>query len=84
MPFYRYECEDCGFEFKILHVNGNKEKAICPQCGSEQVKRLLPRIGVIYKGNGYYATDYRKKGKAPSPSGADSKKGSTADSKKDA
>jgi len=84
MPFYRYECENCGFEFKILHVNGNKEKAICPQCGSEQVKRLLPRIGVIYKGNGYYTTDYRKKGKAPSSSGADSKKGSTVDSKKDA
>ncbi len=86
MPFYRYECENCGFEFKILHVNGNKEKAVCPQCGSEQVKRLLPRIGVIYKGNGYYTTDYRKKGKTPSSSGAgaDSKQSSAADSKKDA
>jgi len=85
MPFYRYECEDCGFEFKILHVNGNKEEPICPQCGSTRVRRLLPRIGVVYKGSGYYNTDYRKKSKAPSGSGAESKKKEPAsDTKADA
>jgi predicted nucleic acid-binding Zn ribbon protein len=33
---------------------------LCPQCGGSKAKRLLPRIGVIYKGKGYYSTDYRK------------------------
>ncbi len=84
MPFYRYECEDCGFEFKILHVNGNKEVVACPQCGSKRVKRLLPRIGVIYKGNGYYTTDYRKKGKAAASSSKADSKNSSTDSNNDA
>jgi len=74
MPFYRYECENCGFEFKILQVNGEKEQVVCPQCGSNNVRRLLPRVGVIYKGNGYYTTDYRKKEKVAASSSASSNK----------
>jgi putative FmdB family regulatory protein len=60
MPFYRYECGDCHSEFRLLRRNDDTESAICPQCGSSRTSRLLPRIGVIYKGNGYYSTDYRK------------------------
>ncbi len=61
MPFYRYECENCGFEFKIFQTDGDSESVVCPNCGSKEVRRLLPRVGVIYKGNGFYTTDYRKK-----------------------
>jgi len=61
MPIYRYECEDCGAVFKILRQNGNGSPVECPHCSSPAVRQLLPRIGVIYKGNGYYRTDYQNK-----------------------
>jgi putative FmdB family regulatory protein len=63
VPFYRYECEACGEVFRVLHRNGDDTEADtkCPQCGGTRTKRLLPRIGVIYKGSGYYSTDYRNK-----------------------
>jgi putative FmdB family regulatory protein len=60
MPFYRYECADCRNEFRVLRRRGEDGPALCPQCGSPKTKQLLPRIGVIYKGKGYYSTDYRK------------------------
>jgi len=63
MPFYRYECENCGTEFRVLHRtdDGDEDVVKCPSCGGRKAKRLLPRIGVIYKGSGYYSTDYRSK-----------------------
>ena len=63
VPFYRYHCGSCGHEFKALHPWGNDAAVRCPTCGSVTLERLLPRIGVIYKGNGYYATDYASKRK---------------------
>jgi putative FmdB family regulatory protein len=60
MPFHRFECASCGSEFRVLRQNGDVASATCPHCGGGQTKRLLPRIGVIYKGKGYYSTDYRK------------------------
>jgi len=61
MPFYRYECQACASIFKVLQPSGCSTSPTCQQCGSCKVKRLLPRIGVIYKGNGYYTTDHREK-----------------------
>jgi len=63
MPFYRYECRECASVFKVLHLNGSCDPPTCQQCGSTEVKRLLPRIGVIYKGSGYYTTDHRTESK---------------------
>jgi len=60
MPFYRYECDRCKNEFRVLRHSTDEELAECPRCGSRQTNRLLPRIGVIYKGSGYYSTDYRR------------------------
>lgn len=60
MPFYRYECAKCRSEFRVLRQNDDEDTVLCPRCGSAKTHRLLPRIGVIYKGKGYYSTDYRK------------------------
>jgi putative FmdB family regulatory protein len=67
MPSYRYECATCSSEFRVLRQDGDGSVASCPHCGSRETKRLLPRIGVIYKGKGYYSTDYRKTGSALRP-----------------
>ena len=69
MPFYRYHCEQCGTTFRLLQQNGNGASISCPQCGTGKVRRLLPRIGVVYKGRGYYSTDYSSKRKKTKESG---------------
>jgi len=78
MPFYRYECSRCGEIFKVLHQNGDRASAVCPACGSAQTRRLLPRIGVVYKGSGYYSTDYRgRKTKTTTQNGSGKKEPAT-------
>ena len=61
MPIYRYRCESCNTVFKILVKNGSDPEIECPKCNGYQVERLLPRVGVIYRGKGYHKTDYRDK-----------------------
>ena len=61
MPIYRYECMDCGAVFRVFHRDKNGGPVGCTHCNSQITRQLLPRIGVIYKGNGYYRTDYQNK-----------------------
>ncbi len=60
MPIYRFRCDHCGTEFRELVMDGNP-RVRCPGCGADEVTRLLSRFGVIYKGSGFYTTDYRRK-----------------------
>ena len=59
MPTYEYECLKCGHKFEVFQ--GMTEALIkkCPICG-KAVKRLIGAgSGIIFKGSGFYATDYR-------------------------
>lgn len=63
MPTYEYECTHCGHTFEIFQkiTDGQLEK--CPKC-NHKIKRLIGSgSGIIFKGSGFYATDYRKKSK---------------------
>ncbi len=68
MPLYRYQCEACGHVFRVLQsLNGDSGGSAagsiaCENCGEESVRRVLSRVGVLYKGSGFYSTDYAKKG----------------------
>ena len=57
MPFFRYECEKCEHTFRVLHLEGVDENVSCPLCEGTEVRRLLPRVAVQFKGSGYYKTD---------------------------
>ena len=61
MPFFRYECNNCGHEFRILHLTGVDDDVACPSCKSTDLQRLLPRVAVQFKGSGYYKTDRANK-----------------------
>lgn len=61
MPTYEYKCTKCGNVFEKFQ--GIKEPPVtdCPKCDGK-VKRLIGTgSGIIFKGSGFYATDYRSK-----------------------
>jgi putative FmdB family regulatory protein len=60
MPTYEYNCNNCGHQFEQLQ--GIKAGALrkCPKCGKSTLKRLIGTgAGLIFKGSGFYTTDYR-------------------------
>jgi len=61
MPFYRYECTNCGYEFRHLHREGVEDKVACPKCKGTDLNRRPPRVAVQFKGSGYYKTDRANK-----------------------
>ncbi len=80
MPTYEYKCSACGHTFERFQSITAPAITRCPECGKAKVKRLLGTgAGVIFKGSGFYTTDYRSdayKNAAKSDSG-----GSGVDSK---
>ncbi len=62
MPTYDYKCEACGHTFERFHSITAEPIKRCPECGKLKVKRLLGTgAGLIFKGSGFYITDYRDK-----------------------
>jgi putative FmdB family regulatory protein len=60
MPTYEYRCENCGVEFEQFQSITAKPLRKCKQCGKNSLKRLIGTgAGVIFKGSGFYETDYR-------------------------
>ncbi len=59
MPVYEYQCTQCGKTFEELQSFSDEPIAQCPFCKG-RVKRLIGRnIGLVFKGSGFYCTDYR-------------------------
>lgn len=68
MPTYDYECRKCKHEFELFQSMTAKRLDRCPKCGGK-VRRLIGRgAGIIFKGSGFYATDYKKSAAKPRPS----------------
>jgi len=63
MPTYEYECLSCKHKFEILQSITAKTKTKCPKCGKKLRKLISSTGGFIFKGTGFYATDYKKTGK---------------------
>lgn len=88
MPTYEYECHSCGRSMDIFQRMTEEPLKKCPECGELALKRKIGTgAGIIFKGSGFYETDYKRKGASPSSEGAKSKpksKSKPAESKKDA
>jgi putative FmdB family regulatory protein len=62
MPTYEYKCEACGYEFERFQSMTADRVKRCPECGKAKVRRLIGTgAGLIFKGSGFYITDYRDK-----------------------
>lgn len=60
MPTYEYRCGACGHEFDVFQKMTDDPVRTCPECGEDEAERLISRgAGIVFKGSGFYATDYR-------------------------
>lgn len=70
MPTYEYVCNKCGHEFEAVHSISAKPLATCPKdlCARKQwgrgkvSKKISAGAGLLFKGSGFYITDYRSEG----------------------
>ena len=70
MPTYEYACKKCGHEFEAIHSMAAPTLKICPQesCGQKKwgrgsvAKKIGAGAGLLFKGSGFYITDYRSEG----------------------
>lgn len=77
MPTYQYECESCGHLFEALQSMTDKKLKKCPKCAKMTlVRHIGGGSGIIFKGTGFYETDYKTK--SPSSSAAEPKSGGPA------
>ncbi len=84
MPTYEYECAKCGLEFERFQRMSEEPLKRCPKCRGAVRRKISAGAGLLFKGSGFYITDYRSDGyqkaekadtsaKAPSAEAAPSK-----------
>lgn len=62
MPTYEYKCDNCDHLFEIYQSMKDDKLTKCPECGKDTLRRLIGTgSGLIFKGSGFYLTDYKNK-----------------------
>ncbi|MFC2130667.1 FmdB family zinc ribbon protein [Bacteroidota bacterium] len=63
MPTYEYKCKSCGKEFEAVQRITEEPLTSCPDenCNGEVFRKISKSIGLVFKGSGFYITDYAKK-----------------------
>jgi putative FmdB family regulatory protein len=64
MPTYEYQCPE-GHHFEKIQKMSDKPQAKCPVCGKPATRKISGGAGLVFKGTGFYITDYGKDGKGP-------------------
>jgi putative FmdB family regulatory protein len=63
MPTYEYKCTACDHRFEQFQSMKDKALKKCPECGKNALERLIGTgAAVLFKGSGFYQTDYRSEG----------------------
>ena len=80
MPTYEYGCPN-GHHFEKIQKISDKSRPRCPECGAGATRKISGGAGLVFKGSGFYITDYGKDGKGPRKEPADkAEKPAAADS----
>lgn len=70
MPTYEFRCESGHAIDRFFRSMASAPAVIeCPECGASAVRQVSGGIGLVFKGSGFYITDYGKDGKKPQPTG---------------
>jgi putative FmdB family regulatory protein len=81
MPLYEYLCDACGHRFEKIQKFSDPLIEECPNCGAQQVHKLVSSPAIQFKGTGWYITDYAKKNTVDTAkAAADSKDGDSKSS----
>jgi putative FmdB family regulatory protein len=72
MPTYEYLCKQCGHRFEAWQHMSDEPLKVCPECGAE-IHRVLYPAGIVFKGSGFYKTEYGSGGKSEKSSSTESK-----------
>ncbi len=92
MPTYDYVCDSCDYRFELFQSITESAKRKCPKCKKSRLRRLIGTgAGILFKGSGFYVTDYRSESykkaaeadkKAAAPPATDKSTGSDKPAKK--
>lgn len=78
MPIYEYQCQACGHKLEAMQKMSDAPLTDCPACHKPALSKLISAAGFQLKGTGWYATDFKNKGKPESKTDAS---GGSTDSK---
>lgn len=67
MPTYDYKCSDCGNTFELFQKMTENPLSECPKCGGKVTRLIGPGAGPIFKGSGFYQTDYKNSSSKTNP-----------------
>jgi putative FmdB family regulatory protein len=81
VPTYSYACTECGNRFDAVQAFSDDALTDCPKC-SGRLRKLFGKVGVVFKGSGFYRTDSRESTKTPSNGSAKSSSESTSSADK--
>jgi putative FmdB family regulatory protein len=90
MPTYSYRCPNCGHEYDKFQKISDTSSVACPECGTPGERQISGGAGILFKGSGFYITDYKRAGEKkeekpksdskPTPGSTDKKSQSKSDS----
>ncbi|MBL0173790.1 MAG: zinc ribbon domain-containing protein [Ignavibacteria bacterium] len=81
MPTYDYVCQDCGHRFERFQTMTEASLEECPKCHAKALQRLIGAgAGLLFKGSGFYLTDYKKSGSSPAKQASESAPSSASES----
>lgn len=85
MPTYDYECDACDHKFELYQSISAEPEKTCPKCKKKKLRRLIGTGGaVMFKGSGFYQTDYRSESYKKSAASDSKSSGSSTESKGEA
>lgn len=79
MPTYSYACTECDNKFDIVQSFSDDSLTVCPQC-SGKLRKLFSKVGIVFKGSGFYRTDNRAPGASTSSSDSGNKSSTSTSS----
>ena len=65
MPTYSYACTECDNKFDVVQAFSDDALTECPKCDG-RLRKLFGKVGVVFKGSGFYRTDSRESAKSTS------------------
>ncbi len=84
MPTYHYICPGCGHDYDKLQKITDETRAECPKCGTPGERQISGGAGLVFKGSGFYITDYKRSDEKKTTGQAKTEEGKgKSDKKKD-